>query len=256
MPEPLQLDIDGDEQPLGALGGATAPAERPPKGPGALCKWCGDPIPDRSRSGRRTRADAETCGRKCRQSSHRFGNERAPASGGDTRPMRFAYADPPYPGFAHLYADHPDYGGEVDHAALIARLVADYPDGWALSTSSKTLRQVLALIPPAVDVRLGAWTKPMPPRKGLRARCAWEPVIFCGGRPTEAYDLLDWVYAATPRAYPGHVIGAKPSQFAWWVFRCLGARQGDQLDDLFPGSGAIARAWGRYQSAVDGERVA
>lgn len=25
--------------------------------------------------------------------------------------MRIAYADPPYPGMAHLYKDHPDYGG-------------------------------------------------------------------------------------------------------------------------------------------------
>lgn len=46
------------------------------------------------------------------------------------RPLRLAYADPPYPGKARLYRDHPDYGGEVDHAALIVRLT-EY-DGWAL----------------------------------------------------------------------------------------------------------------------------
>ena len=40
--------------------------------------------------------------------------------------MRIAYADPPYPGCAHLYADHPDYAGEVDHADLLARLNAEY----------------------------------------------------------------------------------------------------------------------------------
>jgi hypothetical protein len=34
------------------------------------------------------------------------------------RPLRLAYADPPYPGKARLYQDHPDYGGEVDHAEL------------------------------------------------------------------------------------------------------------------------------------------
>jgi hypothetical protein len=33
--------------------------------------------------------------------------------------------------------DHPDYGGEVDHAALIERLAAY--DGWALSTSAEAL---------------------------------------------------------------------------------------------------------------------
>jgi hypothetical protein len=37
------------------------------------------------------------------------------------RPLRLTYADRPYPGKARLYRDHPDYGGEVDHAVLIAR---------------------------------------------------------------------------------------------------------------------------------------
>lgn len=45
------------------------------------------------------------------------------------RPLRIAYADPPYIGCAHLYKDHPDYDGEVDHVALIDRLQSEY-DGW------------------------------------------------------------------------------------------------------------------------------
>ena len=49
--------------------------------------------------------------------------------------MKLAYADPPYPGRAHLYKDHPDYAGEVDHERLVNDLVANY-DGWALSTSA------------------------------------------------------------------------------------------------------------------------
>jgi hypothetical protein len=50
--------------------------------------------------------------------------------------MRFAYADPPYPGQSkRLYGSHLDYAGEVDHADLIGRLGSGYPDGWALSTS-------------------------------------------------------------------------------------------------------------------------
>lgn len=28
--------------------------------------------------------------------------------------MKLGYADPPYPGGAHLYKDHPDFAGEVD----------------------------------------------------------------------------------------------------------------------------------------------
>ena len=64
--------------------------------------------------------------------------------------VRIAYADPPYPGCAKLYEDHPDYAGEVDHAELIARLERDY-DGWVLHTASTTLGIVLPLVPPTGD---------------------------------------------------------------------------------------------------------
>ena len=63
------------------------------------------------------------------------------------RSLRLAYADPPYPGKAWLYRDHPDYGGEVDNAELVGRL-AGY-DGWALSTSAAALPSVLASARPA-----------------------------------------------------------------------------------------------------------
>lgn len=171
--------------------------------------------------------------------------------------MRFAYADPPYPGMSErYYSDHPDYGGEVDHASLLEQLVDEYPDGWALSTSSKTLREVLLLCPP--DVRIGAWTKPAPPSSTRRARVAWEPVIFSGGRPRpdDAPLLLDWVHAAPPRTFPGQVVGTKPSKFAFWLFDVLGATPADELVDLFPGSGAISVAWQRYVAPDVGRLVA
>lgn len=53
--------------------------------------------------------------------------------------MRIAYADPPYPGCAHLYKGHPDYAGEVDHMEL-ARVLSHY-DGWILHTSSERSRR-------------------------------------------------------------------------------------------------------------------
>jgi hypothetical protein len=58
------------------------------------------------------------CSVRCRQARHRFSR---PVGYADSvapgRPLRLAYADPPYPGKVRLYRDHPDYGGEVDHAA-------------------------------------------------------------------------------------------------------------------------------------------
>ncbi|WP_244295086.1 hypothetical protein [Paracoccus versutus] len=44
--------------------------------------------------------------------------------------MKIAYADPPYIGCAHLYRDHPDYAGEVDHVRLIERLDATMTAGF------------------------------------------------------------------------------------------------------------------------------
>lgn len=45
---------------------------------------------------------------------------------------------------------------------------------------------------------------------------------------------------------PARVIGTKPPQFARWVLDLLGAAPGDRLDDLYPGSGGIGRAWAIY----------
>lgn len=153
--------------------------------------------------------------------------------------MRFAYADPPYPGKAFYYPER----AEVDHADLIRRLTIDYPDGWALSTSAEALPMVLRLCPEAV--RVLAWVKR--PRGGV----AWEPVVMSGGRRWHAsrgsarpLDAL--IYKGRYNAFPGALVGMKPPQFSQWVFENLGARVGDALDDIFPGSGAVSLAWRRY----------
>ena len=49
-------------------------------------------------------------------------------------------------------------------------------------------------------------------------------------------------------AIPGALIGMKPPEFAVWMFAQLGALPGDELADIFPGSGAISRAWELYTS--------
>jgi hypothetical protein len=59
--------------------------------------------------------------------------------------VKFAYADPPYIGQAKRHYSHDPQCAEVDHAELIARLCQGYPDGWALSLSSPSLKQVLSL---------------------------------------------------------------------------------------------------------------
>lgn len=211
------------------------------------CEWCHGPIPARARR------DAVYCATRCRQAAHRFKSGKVLRPTTD-RPLRLGYADPPYPGRSkRYYGDHPDYAGEVDHTRLVEQLVDDFPDGWALSTSADALQAVLALCPP--HARVAAWVRGERPVRALRPLNAWEPVIFAGGRALEPstgsprrLDAL--VYTARPRLTDPHrVIGSKPAAFCYWLFDLLGALPGDELVDVFPGSGGVARAW-RYYSTT------
>jgi hypothetical protein len=206
------------------------------------CGWCSKPIGDDARS------DAKYCTKRCRQSAWRFGRGCVRAAAAADR-KRFAFADPPYPGLAGYYADHPDYAGEVDHVALVSRLQTY--DGWALSTSRDALKRVYALCPD--DALVGAWVRGERPGASYSALSTWEPVIYRIGRahlsPVDERRLDALVFHSRPRlSDPNRVIGAKPSEFAWWMFGLVGALPGDTLDDLFPGSGGIARAWSLYSS--------
>lgn len=166
--------------------------------------------------------------------------------------MRFAYADPPYLGcgkklYAAHHADAADFDRLDTHAALIDRLVAEYPDGWALSLHTPSLRAILPLCPD--DVRVAAWVKPFASFKpGVNPGYCWEPVIWRGGRRLGRDVPTVRDYHAAPITLLRGLPGAKPESFCRWVFDLLGAQHGDQMDDLFPGSGAVARAWDAYRS--------
>jgi hypothetical protein len=214
---------------------------------GRLCAWCGRPVP----AG--VRRDARCCSKRCRQAQHRFRHGAGQAIALADQPLRLAYADPPYPGNAWLYRGHIDYAGEVDHAALIERLMGY--DGWALSTSAKALPAVLRLCP--AGVRVAAWHRGPRPTPSWHPLNAWEPVIYQPARPVDTAhaagrrvdSLICGVTPVTTR--PGRVIGAKPAPFCRWVFDLVGAAAGDSLDDLFPGSGAVGRAWALYTTRAD-----
>lgn len=173
--------------------------------------------------------------------------------------MKFAFADTPYLGYGHKnnseyhYGDlHPE-AGEYDkvetQVALVGRLVAEFPDGWALSLSSPSLKDILPACPR--DCRVGAWVKPFAVFKpNVSPAYAWEPVIFCGGRKRARSErtVRDWLSCniTLRRGFPG----AKPEAFCWWLFDFLGAEPDDEFHDLFPGSGAVTRAWGSYRRAA------
>lgn len=177
--------------------------------------------------------------------------------------MRFAYADPPYPGTAkRYYGERDDYAGEVDHGELLRRLYEEYPDGWALSTSVRALWTLLPLIPVDWKCRIGAWVKPYGAQRGDlangRVANSWEPLIWRGGRKPGPRGRIrrDWVLTNNQSAQPGRRYsargsfpGAKPDEFCYWLFEVLNMQPGDDLVDLFPGTGRVMRAWEQYQRA-------
>lgn len=163
--------------------------------------------------------------------------------------MRCAYADPPYLGCGALYAKH--HGAALDandplwHRVLINRLSEEYPDGWALSASSPSLRTILPMCPD--DVRVCAWVKPFAIFKpNVNPAYAWEPIIWRGGRKGDRTraTVRDWVSAnITLRR---GLTGAKPREVCRHIFALLGLEAGDELIDLFPGTGAVQVAWNEW----------
>jgi len=223
------------------------------------CGWCAGPFR------RGCRRDAAYCSTRCRQAAHRF-HKPSRLAGASLRvasglPLRLAYADPPYPGTAaRYYSEHPDFAGEVDHRQLIARLVEDFPDGWALSTSAAALPAVLPSCPPGA--RIAAWFRGERPTASYSPLSAWEPVIYVGGRhelsrgSARRVDALAYI-ARARTTDPRRVVGSKPAAFCAWLFKLLGAAAGDEFVDLFPGSGGVALSWETYASAArDASRVA
>ncbi len=165
--------------------------------------------------------------------------------------MRMAYADPPYLGLAVAFYghDHPEaavYDTVEGHAALIRRLCDEFPDGWVYSLHSPALRTILPLCPAAV--RVMSWVKPWASWKpGVNPAYAWEPVIVHGGRKRTRWEPKVRDYVSAVVTLRRTVRGAKPDPFCFWLFDVLNLHPDDEFVDLFPGSGAVTRAWAAWQ---------
>lgn len=163
--------------------------------------------------------------------------------------MKLGYADPPYIGCAHLYRDHPDYAGEVDHAALVTELERDF-DGWVLHASA-TPKSIATLAPLILETgaRWCSWVKGFAAfKRNVPVAYAWEPVIIKPARkPVVSKRQInrDWIQESI--TLKRGLTGAKPEAVVHWALELMGARPEDELRDLFPGTGAVTRAWATWQ---------
>jgi len=159
---------------------------------------------------------------------------------------RIGYADPPYIGCAHLYKDHPDYAGEVDHAELIERLEGEF-DGWVLHAAAtpRSYAVIIPLIEKIEGVRICQWVKSFAAyKRNVSVAYASEPVFIKAARKpvvSKRQVMRDWI--AEPITLRRGLTGAKPEKVCHWAFELVGARPEDDLADLYPGTGAVTEAW-------------
>jgi hypothetical protein len=163
--------------------------------------------------------------------------------------VKIAYADPPYPGCAELYRDHPDYAGEVDHKALLERLQDEF-DGWVLHTHVPGLRLMERNGWLPDDIRLCSWCKSFAAfKRNVSVAYAWEPVIVKACRkPVVTGREVMRDYIVEPITMKRGLTGAKPERVCHWAFELVGAQVDDEMVDLFPGTGAVTAAWKTWKA--------
>jgi hypothetical protein len=166
--------------------------------------------------------------------------------------VKLAYADPVYYGCGKLYPEHPhatDWDFPHAHECLVERLQDEF-DGWILHLSATP--SSIALYAPLVEktgARWCSWRKGFAAfKRNVPVAYAWEPVIIKAARkPVVSKRLVmrDWINTDTQQSITlkRGLTGAKPEAVCHWAFELMGAHPDDELCDLYPGSGAVSRAW-------------
>lgn len=177
---------------------------------------------------------------------------------------KLAIADPPYPPFvgsggrknrssrwygggqrsstdrpSDFHPEAAEWDDPARHRRLLEELVDEF-DGFAIATSPDGLA---AYGPLPIGVRIMAWVKPNGQPGAHRLRSVWEPVILyppVGRRSNRGGvgSINDVLTENSPRV---GFIGAKPEAWTRWVLDAMTYQKGDEVVDLFRGSGLVTR---------------
>ena len=147
---------------------------------------------------------------------------------------------------AHLY-DQPE-----THINLINQLQREY-DGWAVAMSVHSLSTYLSTV--KTDSRNGirvlSWVKPSSVPSGSRLKNDWEPVLVKIPKNRKNYKTgksMSDVLIASPLKQ--NFVGSKPEAWTHWILDALGYAEGDEVTDMFGGSGAVQKAIDSYKNAA------
>jgi hypothetical protein len=163
--------------------------------------------------------------------------------------MKIGYADPPYIGCAHLYPEKT----EVDHRSLVEFLNREF-EGWVLhGAATAESIEVLAPLAKHYGARWCSWVKGFAAfKKNVSVAYAWEPVLIKAARKpvvTGRIVMRDWIQESI--TLQRGLTGAKPERVCHWAFELVGADPSDELVDLYPGTGAVTRAWGTWRKQTE-----
>lgn len=176
---------------------------------------------------------------------------------------KLCIADPPYlgravrwygaggcgNGYGQGQADNHPEAAKWDlpetHKQLVRELQSNY-DGWAIAMSVHSLSTYLEEVETDSrnGIRVCVWHKPSAVTSGSRITNNWEPVLIKvpqdrKGWNSNAPRVSDVISANPKRA---NFVGAKPTEWTRWVLDLLGYREGDEVVDMFEGSGAVRQA--------------
>lgn len=173
--------------------------------------------------------------------------------------MKLCIADPPYLGRAVRWYGKDGRGrgygiGQADnhpeaylwddpktHQKLVYDLECKY-DAWVIAMNVDSLPLYLETIcAQSEGIKICVWHKTDGVPSGSRIMNMWEPVLVkvpVGRRGrVRGFMVPDVISCAAPKGF----IGAKPAKWTRWVLDLMGYQSElDTVDDLFPGSSAVA----------------
>ena len=108
------------------------------------------------------------------------------------------------------------------------------------------------LLPDAPDgTRVGAWVKPFAAyKRNVRVAYTWEPVLWHRTAPRRDDEPVGRDHLSAPITLRRGLVGAKPEPFAAWLRVLFGWLEGDEITDVFPGTGAVAQSFERPRLGV------